>query len=169
MSEIKNLIGQRFGRLLVFKDSGKRSKAGEMIWSCKCDCGNSSEVRGHSLRNGHTKSCRCLMKEINTKHGEGSRTKLYGVWLNIKQRCSNKKLREYKWYGAKGIRVCQDWQETYLVFKRWAMANGYQMGLTIDRINSNGDYCPENCQWITRIENIRKANAERWNKLVEVK
>lgn len=170
MSEIKNLTGQRFGRLLVIRDSGKRSKVGEMIWLCECGCGygNMVEVRGFSLRSGHTKSCNCLLKGKITKHGESGKTNLYKVWINIKQRCSNKKLREYKYYGGKGIRVCRSWQKDYLIFKSWALTNGYQQGLTIDRIDSNGDYCPENCQWIPRIENIRKANRERWNKLVEV-
>jgi len=91
------------------------------------------------------------------KHG-GSRTRLYDIWCNMKQRCYNPGAENYKYYGGKGITVCPEWLNDYIAFKTWALANGYKEGLTIDRIKSNGNYEPSNCQWITQEENARKAS-----------
>lgn len=163
MSEIKNIVGQRFGRLIVIKDTGVR-KNEEVAWLCRCDCGSLLYVRGYNLRSGQTRSCGCLLQEKIRTHGESKRNKLYKIWLDIKQRCSNKKMKGYRYYGGKGITVCPEWQKSYLAFKNWAFANGYQEGLTIDRLDSDGNYEPSNCRWITRSENARKANIERWHK-----
>ena len=158
---MKDLTGQKFGRLTVIEKTTKRSPHGEIIWKCRCKCGNITEVRGSNLLGGHTKSCGCLYKETREKHGDakkGERARLYNIWIMIKDRCYNPNNRAYKWYGGRGIKVCEEWENNYPAFKTWALANGYKEGLTIDRIDNDGDYCPGNCQWITRAENAKK----RW-------
>lgn len=164
-----DLTGKKFGSLMVLNDSRKRTKAGEILWRCQCDCHkkNVLDVRGYNLRNGLTRSCGCLVLKTNTKHGDGGKTKLYRTWLNIKQRCSNKKLREYKWYGKRGIKVCKEWMNDFQKFKQWALKNGYKPGLSIDRIDPNGNYSPENCQWITIEENRKRSN--EFNRLRKLK
>lgn len=108
-------------------------------------------------------SCGCNIRNLRTinatKHGESkgnSKTRLYGIWLNMRNRCNNSKLPEYKYYGEKGVKVCLDWN-SYTNFKNWALTNGYLESLTIDRIDSSKNYSPNNCQWITRKENSMKA------------
>lgn len=165
MKPIKNIQGQRFGRLIILKNSGKRC-GGHVIWLCRCDCGNFTEVRSISLRNGRTKSCGCLQKEkailANKKHGEATkRTRLYVIWQGIKWRCYNSKNKAFEHYGGRGIKVCDEWKNNYSTFKLWALLSGYQNNLTIDRIDNDSDYCPENCQWITRSENTKKGLRHR--------
>ena len=168
-----DLSGQRFGHLTALKDSGER-KHRHVVWECICDCGKKTPVISYNLRRGHTKSCGCYCKEVNTgnkhalKHGDGrpnstSRRsiKLYMVWSNMKRRCFNLKNKAFKYYGARGISVCKKWKNDYLVFKNWALPHGYRPGLTIDRTNSDGNYTPENCQFISRSENSRKAGKKR--------
>ena len=176
------LIGQRFGRLTALKDSGER-KHSHVVWECICDCGKKTLVRANSLRAGRTKSCGCyfkevwkeISKEVNTgnnyglKHGDtcgGSIPRLYTTWSGMKQRCYNPKASQYKYYGGKGITVCPKWKNNYFAFKIWALGHGYQPKLVIDRINSDGNYAPENCQFISRLENGRKAGKKKegWRK-----
>lgn len=149
-----NLTGQRFGRLVVLADSGKRYKGKSILWRCICSCGNITDVAGYNLKNGNTKSCGCLQR----KHGESNRniTRLYRIWRNMKTRCYNPNQSNYKYYYAKGIKVYKKWKNDYLTFKKWALANGYKNDLTIDRIDNNGNYEPLNCQWITLSENSKK-------------
>lgn len=115
-------------------------------------CGRETIVRPDSLMHGKTTSCVCA----NKKHGEVG-TRLYGIWGNMKYRCNNSNAQEYYNYGGKGVSVCDDWNQ-YENFRDWAISNGYKDNLTIDRINSDGDYCPENCRWITKSENTSRAN-----------
>lgn len=160
-----DLTGKRYGNLEVIKlvvdEPGKKKK-----WLCKCDCGNVCIVAGSNLRNGHTKSCiECGHKVVakkKTVHGETG-TKLYLVWRAVLNRCENPKSKSYCDYGKRGIHLCEEWHNPKIFFD-WAHKSGYEDGLEIDRINVNGDYCPENCRWITKQEN---ANNKRNNKVVE--
>lgn len=144
--QIKNLIGQKFGRLTVLEYKGNRK------WLCRCDCGNEKIIGKSDLTSGKTKSCGCYHKEqcqkLNGKHYSGE-TKLYKVWEDMKRRCINPKHHAYKHYGDRGIVVCNEWREDFLQFKAWAISNGYKEGLSIDRINVNGNYEPSNCRWVT--------------------
>lgn len=151
---IKNEIGNRYGMLTVLKYAGT-SKRREARWLCKCDCGKEIAVYGSNLRNGHQTSCGCNHfkkgKENGNFKGGHCRDRLYHVWISMKQRCCNPKNRKYPYYGGRGIRVCDEWQE-YETFRAWAYANGYNEKAkygdsTIDRIDVNGNYEPNNCRF----------------------
>lgn len=152
----ESLTGRRFGRLLA----GQRTnQPGCVNYHCMCDCGADVVVSADRLRSGKTRSCGCLRKEVAakraTKHG-GANDPLYRVLSAMHQRCENPHNHDYKWYGARGIRVTETWVLTnYSEFQRWAVSSGYTPGLTIDRINPDGDYEPENCRWVTIQEQQR--------------
>lgn len=160
VSKIIDLTGQRFGRLTVI-ERGPNSPSGSARWRCKCDYGNETLTATAKLRNGTTQSCGCLGLEHATqakiKHG-ARHERLYNVWAAMKQRCYNPHKDGYKYYGGKGVTICDEWREDYAKFKAWAYANGYEPGLTIDRIDSNGNYEPSNCRWVTFAENIARAH-----------
>ena len=152
----KDFTGKRFGRLVVIKDTGKR-KNRQKIWLCKCDCGNKKEVPTCYLTSGDTKSCGCYRKECEIKnlsqfwgkpktHGL-SKTRIYQIWADMKDRCNNKNNSAYKDYGGRGIKVCKKWLTDFTSFHTWAIDNGYSDNLTIDRINVDGNYEPNNCRW----------------------
>lgn len=157
---MNDLTSQKFGRLLVIKKTEKRTKSYIAIWLCRCDYGNLVEVRSDNLKSGNSKSCGCLDRDVKTKHGDWGKN-LYRIWLNIKNRCYNPKGERFHRYGGRGIQMCQEWKENYLPFKKWALANGYRVGLSIDRIDNDGDYTPENCQWLTMSENAIKNKPPR--------
>ena len=161
MGRVVDMTGQRFGRLTCIRAVGR--KRGGITWECLCDCGNTAIIPGHDLRTGNTKSCGCIHKEglqernhNHRKHGEeGSR--LYGVWHAMKQRCENSNRKDYPNYGGRGIKVCEEWRNDYSSFRDWAYSAGYDptapyMQCTLDRIDVNKGYSPQNCRFISMKE-----------------
>lgn len=156
---IVNMKDMIFGRLTVIERS-ENDKHGNTKWLCKCECGNEVVVLGHSLRQGRTRSCGCLLSESSknrmtkllTKHGMAS-TKIYKVYVSMRERCEKPSSSEYHRYGGRGIRVCDEWKDDRTSFFEWALTNGYKEGLEIDRINNDGNYEPSNCRWVTSLKN----------------
>ena len=163
MGRYIDLTGKSFGKLTVIAQVSSSQK-GQLQWLCECTCGKQAIVRGCHLRSGHTTSCGCNAKESimrigkkNVIHGS-EKTRLYHIWRGMKQRCFDEKVKDYRNYGGRGIRVCEEWL-SFANFQRWAFANGYTDSLTLDRINVNGDYAPNNCRWadaITQHNNTRR-------------
>lgn len=150
----QDIVGQKFGRLVVLNES---QRAGSVTkWKCVCDCGKQVYVYRGKLISGHTKSCGCIVETLQglSKH------RLYKTWWGIKERCNSPKSTNYFNYGAKGITMNQGWND-FKTFYDWAMNHGYEDTLTIDRINSKGNYEPANCRWITLADNVARANVEK--------
>jgi hypothetical protein len=158
----KDLTGLKFGKLTVIEEvaphtepNGRKSRR----WKCKCECGNETVVFGYALIKGHTKSCGCLHKKHGMRHD-----RIYKIWVNMNQRCNNENNSSYKDYGGRGIHVCNEWLNTnedgFTNFYNWSINNGYSDKLTIDRINSDNNYEPNNCRWATIKEqsNNRRTN-----------
>ena len=159
------MTGQRFGRWIVVSQANDyiEPKTGQhrSRWNCKCDCENVRDVLANDLIRGKSKSCGCykrqISRECHTKHGL-CRERVYKVYSGMITRCYNQNEKSYKYYGGRGITVCDEWKNDFKKFHDWAMANGYQDDLTIERIDVNGDYCPENCTWIPFSEQNRNKN-----------
>lgn len=147
MAQVKDLTGQLFGYLKVDSRMGS-AKNGKALWSCTCACGNKAIVVSSDLLSGHTKSCGCKKHEShNKRHGQTS-TNIHQKWVNMRQRCSNPNCKSYVHYGARGITVCPEWDNSFEAFRDWAYAHGYEDGLSLDRINNEIGYSPNNCRWV---------------------
>lgn len=189
MGKVNDLTGRRFGMLLVVKQAPKDPslKAREARWECLCDCQNTIIVSRHALTEQRTTSCGCKRSSMAkqqmekrwangdceevgdlrikfTTHGL-SEARTYSIWKHMKQRCYNSKSTNYKDYGARGIKICDEWKNSFESFHEWAIENGYSDDLTIDRINVNGDYEPNNCRWATEKE---QQNNKRISRIVEI-
>ena len=159
MTKLIELTGRRFGRLVVLERAPYNDGQNKSVWTCRCDCGKVINVSGYHLRRGKTQSCGCYRhemasqryKKIGTTHGL-CYTRLNRIWWAMKRRCNNPNSDCYVWYGARGISVCPEWNDDFLSFYKWAMANGYRDDLSIDRIDVNGNYEPSNCRWATPME-----------------
>lgn len=158
-----DLTGQRFESLVVLCRSNDKGNGKKPVvkWECLCDCGERTVVKSDALLSGHTKSCGCL----KVKHGKSHKERLYQTWKNMRQRCNNPNRPDYPRYGGRGIKVCEEWDE-YINFRNWAMSNGYDDSLTIDRKDSNGNYEPSNCRWA---DDFTQANNVRSNHIIEYK
>ena len=162
-------IGQRFGRLVV-KGAAGQNLAGNHLWRCDCDCGGSAIRRTGYLNLVKVAGCEGCQSArraiVHITHGETpranarTRSRLYNVWSNMRQRCSNPKDAYWHVYGGKGVRVCDEWQD-FETFRAWAQSHGFQSLLTIDRLDANSNYEPSNCEWVTRSENSRRMWATR--------
>ena len=169
-----DITGMRFGRLVAIREVDDPRK--DTYWLCECDCGNTIIVTSSSLRNGNTRSCGCLHRDrlaamdrskiSHKKHGAfdkyGHGERLYDVWRGMKRRCNNPNSDSYKYYGERGIRICEEWLHDYAAFREWALNNGYNDKAkhgecTLDRINNNEGYSPANCRFVSMaVQNMNK-------------
>lgn len=167
MGKFIDLTGKKFGRLTVLERTEEKGSRSEIKWQCKCDCGNVVIVRGQYLRSGATKSCGCYHREQTSKatkiHGL-KHERLYRIWKNMKSRCYCVNKPDYHRYGGRGIEVCSEWKENYLAFREWALKNGYEENLSIDRIDFNKNYEPSNCRWTTQRVQARNREMAEYNK-----
>lgn len=172
---VKITVGEVFGRITVLADLGRKGAHNERHCLGQCVCGTMKTFNYHKLRDGHTKSCGCLVLENMSRSYRElgvfvSNEYLYSIWAHMKSRCGDPNNYKYEYYGGKGVKVCDEWKDDYLAFRAWAYNNGYEEGqrdkefknrLSIDRINSSGNYEPNNCQFLTVGDNSRKAHRKK--------
>ena len=156
-----DLTGRTFEYLTVLcrSDDSGNGKKPVVKWKCQCLCGKIVHVKSDSLTSGHTKSCGCRKR----KHGYANKERLYQTWKNMRRRCNDPNNSRWEHYGGKGVAICPEWDD-YKVFRQWAMGSGYTDNLSIDRIDVDGDYCPENCRWV---DDKTQANNMSTNRIIE--
>lgn len=172
MSE--DLSGRKFGRLTVVRRlKPEEVETVQYNWLCQCECGNYVKASANKLKTGHTKSCGCLKREFSIgdktrTHGLRKSTRLYHIYATMKQRCNNPNNSQYKNYGGRGIRVCDEWNHKngFESFYKWAIGAGFDESKTwqeqsIDRIDVNGNYEPSNCRWVTNLEQQRNKRTSK--------
>lgn len=165
MRQLEDLSGRRFGKLVVLYRTNEQDKGRHYIWYCKCDCGKNTRATSINLKSGNTKSCGCTHSICNnsgiTQHIGYSKTRIYRIWRDIKYRTTH----NCEWvnhnYSEKGIKMCAEWESNSLAFYEWAIKAGYSDGLSIDRIDNNGDYTPENCRWVDQKTQCRNKSTNR--------
>lgn len=162
-ARFNDLTGKTFGRWTVLEKTRKQQR--NQVYLCRCECGNMREVTQSNLTQGKSQSCGCLQKELTSKrfttHGM-RKSRLYDIYANMKARCTNPNNKRYDSYGGRGIGICQDWNNSFDAFKKWALSHGYSDDLTIDRINVDGDYCPENCRWANQEQQSNNQQKTIW-------
>ena len=165
MALFKDLTGKRFNHLLVISEAG-RTANGNVKWLCKCDCGNDTIVASGNLKNSNTTSCGCnsskhRLSKMSITHGQtiGGNTTEYIIWLRMKERCLKPKCPEYKYYGARGIKICDEWMD----FSTFLRDMGFRPnGLTLERNENNGNYEKSNCRWASRKDQSRNKRNNHW-------
>lgn len=164
-----DLTGSVFGRLTVIECVGK-DRHRESLWRCKCACGREAIITRSNLRNGNTLSCGCYGRErkseANRTHGETG-TRLYRIWKAMHTRCYNPRFIMYRHYGGRGIDICDDWKNSYRSFRAWAISHGYSDNLSIDRIDNDKGYSPENCRWVTMADQNKNKRCPNGQKIKE--
>jgi hypothetical protein len=169
--KVSDLIGLKKERLTVIEYLGV-GKHQKHYWKCICECGGSVVLPTYRITGaGATASCGCFRKETLKKNRASpvkhnisiDHPKLYHIYSSMKARCYNPNSQRWKYYGERGVKVCDEWLASVKVFAEWSLANGYEIGLSIDRLDSSRDYCPENCQWVSVSENSRRMNETRRN------
>lgn len=164
-----DLTGEQFGLLRVIGRASSRN--GQTRWLCACDCGVETTVYGSNLKAGRSQSCGCENRKKSAEriearnfiHGDarhGNPARIYRTWRNMKHRCQCENASNYQYYGGRGVTVCAEWQ-SYKTFKTWALASGYSDLATIDRIDSDRGYEPDNCQWLSASEHACKTWEDR--------
>lgn len=158
-SRVTIKIGDKFNNLTVVERLENQKQ--HPMFLCRCDCGKTRKVLGQNLKSGRAKDCGCISQKLRNLHISQhsslkthgfSKTRLYNIWLGMRDRCSRVKNQDYYLYGGRGIKVYDEWNNDFLTFRNWALSNGYENNLSIDRIDPNGNYEPNNCRWITLTE-----------------